>query len=313
MARQQHNWWLSLSPAQRATHIGLPTAGQPIPLQLPILEATMRAELVNGVLRDRVTSIPMLKGATTILDLLFLTFQTYLPSEPSARVDGLTARNFQEALSTLRTWRQQVLTVVNDLGGNPEPLKLLSSLKTLISSLVNSDNSFATEVAQMYRATNAKVHRADAALLQMMGLLEIELSARAQEDDEERRRKGHAHHLSSSAAEAGAVGKGKGKNKGKSPGKDKGKNEGSKGAKGKGGKEDSRPICSDYMTENGCPRGDQCTQRHPARAEKCLRCGATGHQLSTCRRPRRDAQPKAPYASYPPLDQHVLDIRLVKH
>ena len=186
---------------------------------------------------------------------------------------------------------------MNDLGGNPEPLKLLSSLKTLISSLMNSDNSFATEVAQMYRTTNVKVQCTDAALLQMMGLLEIELSARAQEDDEERRRKGHAHHLSSSAAEAGAVGKGKGKSKGKSPekdkGKEKGKNEGSKGAKGKGGKDDSRPICSDYMTENGCPRGDQCTQRHPARVGKCLRCGATGHQLSTCRRPRRDAQPKA--------------------
>ena len=50
---------------------------------------------------------------------------------------------------------------------------------------------------------------------------------------------------------------------------------------------------SDDTTENGCPRGDQCTQRHPARVRKCLRCGATGHQLSTCRRSRRDAQPKA--------------------
>ena len=162
MARQRHNWWLSLSPDQRAMHIGLPTTGQTIPLQLPILEATMRAELLNNVLPERVQTTSMQKGATTVLDLLFITFQTYLPSEPSARLEGLTtveaplraAKNFQEALTTLRSWRQQVLTVVNDLGGNPEPLKLLSSLRTLISSLVSSDNAFATEVAQIFRRAN---------------------------------------------------------------------------------------------------------------------------------------------------------------
>ena len=78
------------------------------------------------------------KGCYHVLDLLFITFQSYLPSEPSARVEGLTtveaplraSQNFQEALKTLRSWRQQVITVVNDLGGNPEPLKLLSSLRT---------------------------------------------------------------------------------------------------------------------------------------------------------------------------------------
>ena len=109
IARQQHNWWLSLSPAERATQLGLPTTGQTIPLQLPLLEGTMRAEMLNSVLPDRVTSIAMQKGTTTVLDLLFITFQTFLPSEPSARVDGLAtieaplraAKNFQEALSTL--------------------------------------------------------------------------------------------------------------------------------------------------------------------------------------------------------------------
>ena len=109
-----------------------------------------------------------------------------------------------------------MLTVVTDSGGNPEPLKLLSSLKTLISSLVSSNNAFATEVAQMYRTTNViKVHCTDSALLQMMGLLEIELSARAQEDDEEKRRKGQTHHVSTASAEARGASKGKGKGKGK--------------------------------------------------------------------------------------------------
>ena len=195
MARQRHNWWLSLSPDQRAMHIGLPTTGQTIPLQLPILEATMRAELLNNVLPERVQTTSMQKGAMTVLDLLFITFQTYLPSEPSARVEGLTtveaplraSKNFQEALTTLRSWRQQVITVVNDLGGNPEPLKLLSSLRTLISSLVSSDNAFATEVAQIFRTTQVKNNCTDQTLLHTMGMLEIELAARAQEGEEKER------------------------------------------------------------------------------------------------------------------------------
>ena len=75
------------------------------------------------------------------------------------------SKNFQEALATLRSWRQQVITVVNDLGGNPEPLKLLSSLRTLISSMVSSDNAFATEVEQIFRTTQVKNNCTDQTLL----------------------------------------------------------------------------------------------------------------------------------------------------
>ena len=46
-----------------------------------------------------------------------------------------------------------MLTVVHDLGGNPEPLKLYSTLRTLISSLEASDNAFAMEVSQIYKQT----------------------------------------------------------------------------------------------------------------------------------------------------------------
>ena len=282
MARQRHNWWLSLSPDQRAMHIGLPTTGQTIPLQLPILEATMRAELLNNVLPERVQTTSMQKGATTVLDLLFITFQTYLPSEPSARAEGLTtveaplraSKNFQEALTTLRSWRQQVITVVNDLGGNPDPLKLLSSLKTLISSLVSSDNAFATEVAQIFRTTQVKNNCTDQTLLQTMGMLEIELAARAQEDDEERRKRGQTHHAANPAMGT-TPGKGQSKEK---KGAGKGKNEGS----------GDKPVCTDYMKDAGCSRGDKCTFRHPPRTGKCLGCGAIGHQLAQCRRPQRE-------------------------
>ena len=62
IARQQRNWWLSLSSAERATQLGLPTTGQTIRLQLPLLEGTMRAEMLNSVLPDRVTAIAMQRG-----------------------------------------------------------------------------------------------------------------------------------------------------------------------------------------------------------------------------------------------------------
>ena len=219
----------------------------------------------------------------TVLDLLFLTVQTFLPSEPSARVDGLNAvetplraaKNFNEALSTLRTWQQQILTVINDLQGNPEPLKLFNSLKILISNLISADNSFVMEVSQMYRNTGIKSSCTDQALLNLMGQLEIEMSARAMEDDEERRRRGQANNASASAsthATAAAVGKGKGKSKGKM----------------------STTVCQDYMTDRGCPKGDQCTFLHPRKPGKCLRCGGVNHDLSTCRRPGRDAKLNPP-------------------
>ena len=125
-------------------------------MQLSVLEATMRAELLNNALPDRVSSLAVQKSASIVADILFLILQTHLPSEPAAQVDGLSsieaavrpACAFSEALSFLRSWRQ-ILTVVHDLKGNPEPLKLLNSLKTLTSSLIAGDTAFAMEVSQM--------------------------------------------------------------------------------------------------------------------------------------------------------------------
>ena len=298
-ARQQHNWWLSLAPQDRATRIGLPASFQALPTQVPVLEATMRAELINSVLPEKVTSMAMQKGALKVHELLFLTFQAFLPSEPSALVDGLNtvetplkaARNFAEALTTLRTWRQQVVTVVTDLKANPEPLKLFSSLKILISNLTSSDNAFATEVSQMYRSTQIKATCIDKALLDFMGLLEIEMSNRAMEDDEDRRRRGQANMAASSSqsppeAAANAVGKGGKMGKGKPKG---------------GGKGEKRTVCQEYLTDKGCPKGDQCPHAHPRKTGKCLRCGATGHDLASCRRPAKD--PKKKGSPPPPKGQ----------
>ena len=292
-ARQQHNWWLSLAPQDRAMHIGMPASFQALPTQVPVLEATMRAELINSVLPEKVTSMAMQKGALKVPELLFLTFQTFLPSEPSARVDGLNtvesplkaAKNFAEALSTLRTWRQQVVTVVTDLKANPEPLKLFNSLRILISNITSSDNAFATEVSQMYRSTQIKTSCTDRALMEFMNLLEIEMSHRAMEDDEDRRRRGQANMATSSShsppdatdAAANAVGKGGRKGKGKPK---------------SGGKGEKRTVCQEYLSDKGCPKGDQCPHAHPRKAGKCLRCGATGHELASCRRPAKDPRTK---------------------
>ena len=98
------------------------------------------------------------------------------------------------AVVSIAFWRatqlglpQQLLTVVTDLalGWKPRATEALILLENAyILGLVNSDNSFAMEVAQMYRTTNVKVLCTDSSLLQVMGLPEIELSSRVQEDDE---------------------------------------------------------------------------------------------------------------------------------
>ena len=127
-----------------------------------------------------------------------------------------------------------------------------------------------------------------------MNLLEIELSARSQEDDEERRRRGKAHAATGAVAAAAATkGKGKGGKKGGKSKDSKGNQEkGKTQDSGKGGAStDKRPVCPDYLTDRGCLKGDQCTMRHPRKTGRCLRCGATGHDLSTCRRPPRDKTP----------------------
>ena len=151
------------------------------------------------------------------------------------------------------------MTVVNDLGGNPEPLKLLSSLRSLISSLVAGDTAFAMEISQVYKTTNVKIICSDDAFLQTLDLIEIELSSRAHEDEEEKRKQKSAGVAIASLTQ------------------------GSK----------PKPLCRDYMTETGCNKGGQCPFQHPPTTGRCLRCGSTKHVVSECKRPRRDSAPSS--------------------
>ena len=150
---------------------------------------------------------------------------------------------------------------MSDLGGNPEPLKLFGSLRSLISSLVAGDTSFATEISQIYRQTNVKILCTDDNFLRTLDMVEIELAARAHEDEEEKRKQKNANVAIASFAKGG-------------------------GAKPK-------PICRDFLTDNGCNKGGQCTYQHPQTVGRCLRCGSTKHQVSECKRPRKDAPSQA--------------------
>ena len=190
----------------------------------------MRSALCNHCLPHKIQSLTIQKGARLTQSQLCLTFQSFLPSEPIARVEGLAtieapvkpSRTFSEEVSFLRSWRQQVLTVVHDLGGNPEPLKLYRTSWTLISSLVASDNGFTMEVSQIYKQTSLKTLCNDISLLTTIDFLEVELSSRTQEEEEERRKQKNANVAIASFTSAGAT------------------------------KTSTKPICRNFMTENGC-------------------------------------------------------------
>ena len=284
----------STLPVQRSMGMQSVGAGSVISAQASIAAPSTRSNHASRVAHTgaarKVASLATQKGTTTVLDLLFMTFKlTSLLNPAPVLMDWLplrkrlkAARTFSDALTTLRTWRQQVLTVVTDLGGNPEPLRLFTSLKTLISSLISSDTAFSTEVSHMYRQTNIKTLCTDTNLLQLMGLLEIELSARAQEDDEERRRKGHANSSSAMATLQAE----------KAQGKEIPVQVREREVRARRGRHRAKRASQSALITSLTMAALEVTNARintPARVGKCLRCGAKGHQLASCRRPRRDA------------------------
>ena len=200
VAKSAHAQWTLMVPSQRALQTGLPSTGNSFPPQLSVLEATMRADLINQCLPDRVLSLAIQKSEAMVADLLYVTVPDDF-AEPSARVDGLAdieapvrpSRTFAEALSFLRSWRQKIMTAVNDLGGNPKPLKLFGSLRNLISSLVAGDAAFAAEINSIYKQTNVKVICSDESFLKTMDMIEIELSSQSHEDEEEKQKQKNAN------------------------------------------------------------------------------------------------------------------------
>ena len=80
---------------------GLPSTGHALSAQLSILEAIMHSDLRNHCLLEKIQPLAIQKGANTVADLLYLTFQALLPSEPSVRVEGLAT--FEAPVKPART------------------------------------------------------------------------------------------------------------------------------------------------------------------------------------------------------------------
>ena len=100
----------------------------------------------------------------------------------------------------------------------------------------------------------------DTCLLTTIDLLEVELASRAQEDEEERRKQKNANvAVASFTSSTGST------------------------------KTSTKPVCRNFITENGCNKGGQCTFLHPATVGRCLRCGSTKHAVAECKRPRKDS------------------------
>ena len=85
------------------------------------------------------------------------------------------------------------------------------------------------ELSQIYKQPNIKTICNDVSLLTTIDLLEVELSSRALEEEEERRR-----HKAAGVAVASFTSTGSGSGKGS-----------------------TKPICRDFLTENGCSKGGQ--------------------------------------------------------
>eukprot|EP00971_Amphidinium_carterae_P341962 6481060-Amphidinium_carterae.1 len=135
-----------------------------------------------------------------------------------------------------------------------------------------------------------------------MELLEGELGEKALDEQHRNMRKAQAHlnEVPQPPYDAnGMEGKGKGKDKKGKGGKDKDQPKGKpKGDGKKGGRtgyrnrdddpKDTRAICPKFMTDQGCDKGGLCNLKHPTKVGKCLRCGAKGHSVAECLRPRRE-------------------------
>eukprot|EP00971_Amphidinium_carterae_P292081 5798433-Amphidinium_carterae.1 len=112
---------------------------------MTLSDTNIKAELLsNKILPEAFVNFVVAERASTVEDRLTLLLQRYLPSEPTARVDSLAsietplkpAKTFQEALTQLRKWKDQLLIVTETLQGRPDIYRLYMALQPLMSSLM---------------------------------------------------------------------------------------------------------------------------------------------------------------------------------
>jgi len=344
-ARQNHLRWKAMDPSMRAMEKGMTDPTFALPPSVSLTESTMRIELLsNGTVpQDVVEHCFQKKMNTAVVGILTILFQNYLPAEHSVRLDAMAsiltplspARNFTDALTTLRSWLQRYRVLRYQLHGEPEPYHLHQLLTSLLGPLTNADVQFSVRLLAITDKTRIRTECTLANFEAYVTLIEAELSERSLEEEEKKRRKtGRPQGFAVEADEdptacltQGSKGKGKSKKKGSPPiasppapnfgsssakGGQKGagkkgqqpKRDSSpagrsskspprgstppkktkpgyspspKGSPSKGGrspKSGQRPLCDNFMTDQGCPKGGQCTLYHPTKPGKCLRCGA---------------------------------------
>eukprot|EP00971_Amphidinium_carterae_P214453 4255832-Amphidinium_carterae.1 len=162
-ARAQHVKWCSYNPSQRVLFASSSYRTFSMAPPVGIVEAHVKSELFNSRIlpNEFVQSLVGAKRGGTLAEILELLLQRYLPSEPVARVDTLSAleaplkvaKSFVEALRVFRTWKEQLIVTVRSLHGRPDIYRMFTTIQPLLSSLLH-DCSFAVAHVNILAVTN---------------------------------------------------------------------------------------------------------------------------------------------------------------
>eukprot|EP00971_Amphidinium_carterae_P277976 5518156-Amphidinium_carterae.1 len=115
-AQAQHARWCSYTPSQRVLYSSSSYRAFSMSPPVGIVEAHIKSELFNSriIPNEFVQYLVGAKRDGTLAEILEQLLQRYLPSEPVARVDALSAletplkvaKSFAEALRVFRTWKE---------------------------------------------------------------------------------------------------------------------------------------------------------------------------------------------------------------
>ena len=190
-----------------------------------------------------------------------------------------------DAVLKLRTWRRW-LTRLGDLGGSrPDPAMQIQALETITAGVLKSMSTINFRVnlvrASLQLDTQPTNDRVEEFFEHV--LAELESVSRATEATKEGKDRGGQVRQVEAKATPGSQADGAGPPK--SSARPTAPSAGSGGEVGK-------KLCRWYHDGKGCRKGGECTFQHdwnsipkPERADRCMRCGGSGHKKDTCTAP----------------------------
>ena len=267
-AQERHEEWLSLTPAEKARERG---TGRDIglwnlPRRVGIVEGLMRSELLDALPRHYKTAC-VLENALDVRAILLIVMKLALPSAEQCRLQGLDAveaplkpaRNYTQALNSLRRWHHSLQVAIIQLRAQPDAMRLMQALSPLCSDLVRGDASFQVEYAQLLRDAHVRVSCTPPNVMAFVALLESELSQRCHEEVGARSR---PTGRTNDPAVAQAM-----------------------------STSNKKPSCPNFVSDQGCTAGGKCPLYHPpAFANRCFNCGSKEHRIAECTRPKRESK-----------------------